>query len=354
MSKNSSQKFPITVLVSGVGIGIALSTVVSAAFPGSSIFTDVPAGHFADDAIGRMHELGVIKGKDASHFEPNGNLTRAEAAVLMDRLYAVMNGSVASKSSSSSVASSQWHVVSSIAKVSSSSSSSSSSQTPVSSIFALSATEYGVMENGGSVTVTIIRSGDTAQASNVSYYTSNDTSSTGDYGAAGGTLTFAAGETTKTFTITAKDNSSIEGSRKVDVILSSPSLGGVISTPGTAKLIIYDDESVELTDASVFRFISTETSGSQSNGYAYVTIVRAGSVGPAAVSYATQNLTATANDDYHAATGTVQFAIGETAKVVPIKLPSLGTAIGKTFQVQLTNPVSGSLSDVNYTTVTIQ
>lgn len=352
MRKSSSQKLPITVLVSGVGIGIVLSTVVSAAFPGSSIFSDVPAGHFADDAIGRMHELGVIKGRDASHFDPKGSLTRAEAAVLMDRLYAVMNGSVASKSSSS-VASSEWHVASSVPKVSSSSSSSSSSETPVSSLFALSATEYGVMENGGGVAVTIIRSGDTGQASNVSYYTTNDTSSTGDYGAAGGTLTFAAGETTKTFTVTAKDNSSIEGSRKVNIILSSPSLGGAISTPGTAKLIIYDDETVELTDTSVFRFISAETSGSQSNGHAYVIITRTGSVGPASVSYATQNLTAIADGDYNAATGTVQFAIGETAKAVPIKLPTLSTAIGKTFQVQLSNPVSGSLTDLNLTTVTI-
>ncbi len=139
----------------------------------------------------------------------------------------------------------------------------------------------------------------------------------------------------------------------MNIILSSPSLGGAISTPGTAKLIIYDDETVELTDASVFRFISAETSGSQGNGYAYITIVRSGSIGPAAVSYATQNLTAIAQDDYHAATGTVQFAIGETAKAVPIKLPILSTAIGKTFQVQLTNPVSGSLTDLNLTTVTI-
>lgn len=352
MSKFRAKKSPVLILAVGVSIGIGLTLGASAAFPGSSIFGDVPAGHFADDAIGRMHELGVIKGRDAAHFDPNGSLTRAEAAVLMDRLYAVMNGSVASKSSSS-VASSEWHVVSSVAKVSSSSSSSSSSETPVSSLFALSATEYAVMENGGSVTVTIIRSGDTAQASNISYHTTNDTSSTGDYGAAGGTLTFAAGETSKTFTITAKDNSVIEGSRKVNIILSSPSLGGAISTPGTAKLIIYDDETIELTDTSVFRFISTETSGSQSNGYAYVIITRTGSVGPASVSYATQNLTAIAQDDYHAATGTVQFSIGETAKAVPIKITALGTAVGKTFQVQLTNPVSGSLTDLNLVTVTI-
>lgn len=352
MTSRSQNKFPTLVLGTGVFLGIALTTVVTAAFPGSAVFSDVPAGHFADDAIGRMHELGVIKGRDAAHFDPNGSLTRAEAAVLLDRLYAVMNGSAASKSSSS-VESSEWHSVSSIARVSSSSSSSSSSEVAVSSIFALSATEYGVMENGGAVTVTIIRSGDTGQASNISYYTSNDTSSTGDYGAAGGTMTFAAGETTKTFTISAKDNTTIEGSRKVDIILATPSLGGAIGTPGTAKLVIYDDESVDLTDTSVFRFVTAETSGSQSNGKAYVIVMRNGSVGPASVSYATQNLTAIAQDDYHAATGTIQFAIGETAKPIPIQLTNLTTSIGKTFQVQLTNPVAGSLTDLNLITVTI-
>jgi len=352
MSLSSEKSFFLT-LFSGIIIGTALTTVATASFAGSTIFSDVPVGHFADDAIGRMHELGVIKGRDAAHFDPNGSLTRAEAALLMDRLYVVMNGNAASKSSSS-VASSEWHSVSSIARVSSSSPSSSSSTwvVAVSSIYSLSATEYGVMENGGSVVITVVRTGETGQA-NVSYSTTSDTATSYDYGAAGGTLAFAAGETSKTFTITAKDNSNIEGSRKLSVALSSPSLGGNIGSQGTAFVVIYDDESTELTDVSTFRFTSANFILGHGTGHGYFTVKRSGGLGPASVSYTTQNLTATAEGHYHSATGVLNFAIGETIKFIPVLMSESSAGVGKTFQIQLSNPVSGSLSDLNLATITI-
>lgn len=349
MSQRTKKKFPLLVLLFGISIGVVLTAGVSAAFPGSSIFGDVPAGHFADEAIGRMYELGVIKGRDSSHFDPNGSLTRAEAAVLMDRLYAAINGTKISSSTSSS-----WHSASPVSSTrsSSSSSSSSSSVQSVSSVYSFSATEYTAMENGGGVNITVVRTGETGQA-NVSYSTTSDTATSFDYGAAGGTLTFAAGEMSKTFTVTTKDNTNIEGSRKLSVSLSSPSAGGVIGSQGTATVVIFDDETMELSDISTFRFTASEFTMGRGTGYAYFTVKRSGSIGPASVSFETLPVTATPEVDYRTTSGVLNFAIGETVKSIAVQMTDVTQAASSTFQIQLKNPVSGTLSDLSFTTVTV-
>lgn len=62
-----------------------------------------------------------------------------------------------------------------------------------------------------------------------------------DFNTALGTLRFAAGETTKTFTILLTDDSYIEGPESAPLTLSNPTGGAVLGTQRTASLLILDD-----------------------------------------------------------------------------------------------------------------
>nr|MBP7114509.1 S-layer homology domain-containing protein [Candidatus Peribacteraceae bacterium] len=57
---------PATFLA-GALFGVSV-TSLGAAFRASAIFRDVPSSHYADEAIGEMYQLGIIKGYDSTHF----------------------------------------------------------------------------------------------------------------------------------------------------------------------------------------------------------------------------------------------------------------------------------------------
>jgi len=54
--------------------------------PQMSKFTDLE-GHWAKEVVERAHKLGLVAGKTEDKFAPNDNITRAEAVVLLMRLY---------------------------------------------------------------------------------------------------------------------------------------------------------------------------------------------------------------------------------------------------------------------------
>ncbi len=86
---------------------------------------------------------------------------------------------------------------------------------------------YSVNEGGGSVTITVTRSGETGVVTTVDYDTSDGTAEQrSDYILASGTLTFAAGETSKTFTVLIEDDVYVEGPETVKLTLSNPSNAG--------------------------------------------------------------------------------------------------------------------------------
>lgn len=49
------------------------------------LFNDIQ-GHWASASIERLEKLGIIKGDDKGNFNPDKPITRAETAVLIDRL----------------------------------------------------------------------------------------------------------------------------------------------------------------------------------------------------------------------------------------------------------------------------
>ncbi|HEV2826103.1 MAG TPA: Calx-beta domain-containing protein [Pyrinomonadaceae bacterium] len=106
------------------------------------------------------------------------------------------------------------------------------------------ASSYTVEEGARSVQVAVTRTGDIAGAVTVDYATSNGTASERtDFIPALGTLRFAPGETTKTFTVLITDNFTPENSETIDLMLFNPSGGATVSAPDAAVVNITDNDS---------------------------------------------------------------------------------------------------------------
>ena len=118
----------------------------------------------------------------------------------------------------------------------------------------LSATSYSVSEGTGAGglgvdgtgfrVVTVTRAGDTTGTATVDYATSDGTASERkDYTKALGTLVFAPGETSKTFTVFVSDDAFAEGAETVNITLSNPA-GTTLGTITTAVLTINSNDAV--------------------------------------------------------------------------------------------------------------
>src|SRR5439155_96408 len=107
----------------------------------------------------------------------------------------------------------------------------------------LSAPTYTVNEAQATATITVTRTGGSAGSVSVNYATSNGTATAGsDYTASSGTLTFAVGETSKTFTVPILDDTAVENAETVTLTLSNPTGGATLASPAMATLTIDSDE----------------------------------------------------------------------------------------------------------------
>jgi hypothetical protein len=129
--------------------------------------------------------------------------------------------------------------------------------TPTSSTVQLSAASYQAGEGGGRVTLTVTRNGDATAPVAVDYRTvDTDTFTVGcadttnnhggaygrcDFATAVGTLTLAAGETSKQFAVPVIDDAHAEGPETFQVVLSNAA-GTTLVTPATATVTILDND----------------------------------------------------------------------------------------------------------------
>ena len=109
---------------------------------------------------------------------------------------------------------------------------------------ALSAGAYRAGERDGLVTVTVARTGGSLGGPvSVGYATSDGTATAGsDYEGAAGTLTFAAGEASKSFTVSVTSDAAAEADEEFQVKLSNAAGGANLGSPAGATVTIDDDD----------------------------------------------------------------------------------------------------------------
>jgi len=107
-----------------------------------------------------------------------------------------------------------------------------------------SANNFSTLEDNTAVIISVTRSGDTSGGASVEYATS-DSSATqrSNYTIASGTLTFASGETIKTFNTLINEENYVKGSAQVVLTLSNPT-----NTTGSASLGIPSVATVTISD----------------------------------------------------------------------------------------------------------
>jgi hypothetical protein len=220
----------------------------------------------------------------------------------------------------------------------------SASAAPKKVAFKFSATSYSVIENANTFNVTVTRSGNTRVAASIQYSDNGTGTATGggvDYSFTGGTLNFAAGETTKTFAVAIVDNLTANAPNKTIVFrLANATPGGSQIKTTTSTLTIIDNEGPGTLD-----FSSSSYTALEGAGLATITVNRLGASNlKLSIDYATQAaLTnpATATTDYApiSPARTLTFNPGEVSKTFQVTIADDSAAEGpENVGLVLSNP----------------
>jgi C1A family cysteine protease len=206
----------------------------------------------------------------------------------------------------------------------------------------LNSSAYTVSESGNYATVTVTRSGGDYGTINVNYATSSGTAAAGqDYTAVSGVLTFADGVTSRTFTVSITNDSSMENNETIQVSLSNPTGGAVLGNPASAVISIQDDD---ISRPGQLQFSSSAYTVNESNASVSITVSRInGSDGAVSVGYSTSSGTAVAGQDYTTASGILNFADGETSKTFSVTvLDDSDVELNESVNLILSGPTDGA------------
>ena len=218
-------------------------------------------------------------------------------------------------------------------------------------VLQFNASTYSVGEAAGTATVTVTRTGGTDGAVTVNYALANGTATGGascaagvDFVNTGGTVSFANGETSKTFTVMICNDTVVESNETFTATLSAATGGATIGTPATATITIIDDDvvvpSLTINDVRVFE-------GDTGTVNAVFTVTASTTSTTAfSVTYSTADNTATAGVDYTAVSGTLTFAPGQTTRTITV--PIIGDLLmeaNETFFVNLNVPTGATIAD---------
>ena len=194
----------------------------------------------------------------------------------------------------------------------------------------------GTGVEGSAVDFSVTLAGPNSQTATVSYATSDGTAvAVDDYGATSGTLSFAAGETSKTVSVSLVDDGVDEADETFAMTLSSPT-NATIDTATADGTITDNDDPPQVSignaegdegESAAFEVTLTEASGRE-----------------VTVEFRTTDGTATGEEDYGAASGTLTFAPGEKAQTVSVDLKLDGKdEPDETFTVELFSASSATL-----------
>lgn len=223
--------------------------------------------------------------------------------------------------------------------------------TPVPGTLGFALNNVSIAEDAGSLTVTVQRTSGSEGAVSIDYTTQDGSANSGlDYSAVSGTLNFADGVTSQSFTVPILPDTLAEGTESFQVRLSNPGNG---ATLGTALSTI---SIANVAAPGQFRFVASNPSLAENAGSASITVERVqGSEGAASVSYASADGTASAGSDYTSSSGVLNFADGQTSASFTVPVLADVVAEGdETVQLSLSNPTNGAaLGSPSAATLTI-
>ncbi|MCU1349228.1 MAG: retention module-containing protein, partial [Acidobacteria bacterium] len=198
----------------------------------------------------------------------------------------------------------------------------------IAATLAFASINYTIGEGGGTVTLTVVRGRNTAIPVTVYYatdqgfcYNGCTATSSQDYLATSGTLTFAPGEISKSFSIPIFDDLTAEPDERFMVTLSNPT-NATLPPPGPGQFQYVAIVTINDNDSDTkLAFAPATYQIAESGGITNVIVVRSGvTTGTTTASFSTQNGTAVARADFTIATGMLTFAPGETSKSIPVPI----------------------------------
>ncbi|MFN8094776.1 MAG: Calx-beta domain-containing protein [Vicinamibacteria bacterium] len=195
----------------------------------------------------------------------------------------------------------------------------------------------------GAATFTVTLSAASTSTVTVAYATANGTATAGsDYVAQSGTLTFTAGQTSKTIAVVVNGDTTVEPNETFTVTLSSPS--GATLADGVGLGTITNDDSATRPSLSINDVTLVE--GNSGTRLAVFTVTLSGvSTSAVSVAYSTANGTARAGNDYVAQSGTLTFAAGQTTRTIGVVVKGdRNTEPSETFSVLLSGAVGATIA----------
>jgi uncharacterized delta-60 repeat protein len=187
--------------------------------------------------------------------------------------------------------------------------------------------------------IVVMRSDESNVPATVEYLTLENSAKAGlDYTPASGTLTFAAGETNKVFTVRILNDGLYEGTESLQLVLRNAAGGLGLGPRSTAWLNIINNDPGFHFETGAQYFVN------EAEDFALVSVRRGDDLGgSASVDFSTEGITATPLQDFVPQSGRLEFGPGATE--VAIRIPMVNDLLREgqeQFRVLLSNPSAGT------------
>ncbi|HEV7428831.1 MAG TPA: Calx-beta domain-containing protein [Thermoanaerobaculia bacterium] len=193
-----------------------------------------------------------------------------------------------------------------------------------------------------SMTFNVFLSAASASTVTASFATASGTATSGtDFTANSGTVTFTAGQTTQTLTVSVLGDITPEADETVLVNLSSPVNATIAGSQGVGT--IKNDDALP---ALSINDVTLAEGNSGATSFNFTVTLTPASAFPVTINYATADDTAIAGPDYQPTSGSLTFAPGQTTKSVTVLVNGeVTTEPNEDFFVNLYNPGNAAVSD---------